>query len=128
MSKQTVLITGCSTGIGKLAARTFHANGWNVAATMRRPERETELTALDGVLVTQLDRFALGHQSDSPRHHGLLPLMAEAFDFHFLTGLRVEIVGDQIPHRAELHPHRFPAVDALRYGGVRMPQSLRCFL
>ena len=31
---QTALITGCSTGIGRLAAQTFQANGWNVAATM----------------------------------------------------------------------------------------------
>ena len=55
MSKKTVLITGCSTGIGKLAAKTFHANGWNVVATMRTPEKERELTQLDGVLVTKLD-------------------------------------------------------------------------
>ena len=55
MAKKTVLITGCSTGIGKLAAKTFHAKGWNVVATMRTPEREDELGALDGVLVTRLD-------------------------------------------------------------------------
>lgn len=53
--KKTVLITGCSTGIGKLTARTFHAHGWNVVATMRSPEKEAELTRLDGVLVTRLD-------------------------------------------------------------------------
>ena len=28
---------GCSTGIGKLAAKTFHEKGWNVVATMRSP-------------------------------------------------------------------------------------------
>ena len=55
MAKKTVLITGCSTGIGKLAAQTFHSNGWNVVATMRRPEEEKDLTQLDGVLVTRLD-------------------------------------------------------------------------
>ncbi len=55
MSAKTVLITGCSTGIGKLAAKTFHARGWNVVATMRSPERETELTQLDGVEVLKLD-------------------------------------------------------------------------
>ncbi|MEM7229962.1 MAG: SDR family oxidoreductase [Planctomycetota bacterium] len=55
MTTKTVLITGCSSGIGKLAAQTFHARGWNVAATMRTPERETELTQLDRMLVTQLD-------------------------------------------------------------------------
>ena len=55
MTKKTVLITGCSSGFGKLAATTFHDKGWNVIATMRSPERETELTELDNVLVTRLD-------------------------------------------------------------------------
>ena len=53
--KKTLLITGASSGIGKAAARRFQAEGWNVIATMRSPEREAELTALDGVLVTRLD-------------------------------------------------------------------------
>jgi len=55
MDMKTVLITGCSSGFGKLTAQTFHANGWNVIATMRSPETETELTQLDDVLVTRLD-------------------------------------------------------------------------
>lgn len=55
MSKQTVLITGCSSGFGKLSAKTFQKKGWNVVATMRSPEKETELTQLDNVLVTRLD-------------------------------------------------------------------------
>ena len=55
MDRRTVLITGCSSGFGKLAARTFSSRGWNVVATMRSPERETDLTGLDGVLVTRLD-------------------------------------------------------------------------
>ena len=55
MTNQTVLITGCSTGFGKLAAKTFQSKGWNVVATMRSPEKETELTQLDNVLVTRLD-------------------------------------------------------------------------
>ncbi|MEM7412056.1 MAG: SDR family oxidoreductase [Myxococcota bacterium] len=55
MTERTVLITGCSTGIGKLAAKTFQAKGWNVVATMRSPEKETELEALERVWVTRLD-------------------------------------------------------------------------
>ena len=55
MTKQTVLITGCSSGFGRLAAKTFHDNGWNVVATMRSPENETEFTHADGMLVTRLD-------------------------------------------------------------------------
>lgn len=52
---KTVLITGSSSGFGKLAAKTFHDQGWNVIATMRSPERETDLTSLENVLVTRLD-------------------------------------------------------------------------
>ncbi|AXE65891.1 short-chain dehydrogenase/reductase [Hyphomonas sp. CACIAM 19H1] len=33
----TVLITGCSSGYGLETARYFHAQGWNVIATMRTP-------------------------------------------------------------------------------------------
>ncbi len=33
----TVLITGCSSGIGAAAVRHFAAQGWNVAATLRHP-------------------------------------------------------------------------------------------
>ena len=53
--KKTVLITGCSSGFGKLAAKKFHHEGWNVVATMRSPEKEKELTQLDNVLITRLD-------------------------------------------------------------------------
>ena len=55
MTAKTVLITGCSSGFGKLAAHTFAGHGWNVVATMRRPENETELADGDNMLVTRLD-------------------------------------------------------------------------
>jgi NAD(P)-dependent dehydrogenase (short-subunit alcohol dehydrogenase family) len=53
--KKTVLITGASSGFGKVTARLFARNGWNVVATMRRPEEEKELAGLGDVLVTRLD-------------------------------------------------------------------------
>ena len=37
---KTVLITGCSSGYGLETARHFHAQGWNVVATMRRPRED----------------------------------------------------------------------------------------
>ncbi len=40
---KTILITGASSGIGKAIAVHFADKGWNVAATMRKPENETEL-------------------------------------------------------------------------------------
>jgi NAD(P)-dependent dehydrogenase (short-subunit alcohol dehydrogenase family) len=53
--KKTVLITGASSGFGKAAVKLFHTHDWNVIATMRSPEKETELTALNNVLISKLD-------------------------------------------------------------------------
>ena len=53
---RTILITGCSTGIGRMTAKYFQEKGWNVAATVRKnPEQDQELSALNNVLVTELD-------------------------------------------------------------------------
>ena len=52
---QTVFITGASSGIGKSTAQFFHDKGWNVVATMRNPEQETDLNGLDNCFVTRLD-------------------------------------------------------------------------
>lgn len=52
---RTILITGCSSGIGRATATLFQQQGWNVVAAMRSPEREQSLNKLDGVLVTRLD-------------------------------------------------------------------------
>jgi NAD(P)-dependent dehydrogenase (short-subunit alcohol dehydrogenase family) len=53
--KKTVLITGCSSGIGKASAKLFAGQGWNVVATMRDPQQGKELAEIDGILVTRLD-------------------------------------------------------------------------
>jgi len=52
---KTILITGASSGIGKETAKLFQSKGWNVIATMRNPENESELKQLENVLVTKLD-------------------------------------------------------------------------
>jgi NAD(P)-dependent dehydrogenase (short-subunit alcohol dehydrogenase family) len=38
MSNRTILISGCSSGIGLAAAATLKARGWRVLATARKPE------------------------------------------------------------------------------------------
>jgi len=54
-NKRTVFITGSSSGLGKAAAELFAARGWNVIATMRTPEKETELNDTDGLTKYPLD-------------------------------------------------------------------------
>lgn len=53
--KKTIVITGASTGIGRSTALYFAEKGWNVAATMRTPEKETELQATQNIKVYPLD-------------------------------------------------------------------------
>jgi len=42
---KAVLITGCSTGIGRATAEQLAENGWTVYATARRPESIEDLRA-----------------------------------------------------------------------------------
>lgn len=53
--KKSILITGASSGIGKETAKFFTDKDWNVAATMRSPEKEEELRALPNVKLYKLD-------------------------------------------------------------------------
>lgn len=52
---KTIFITGASTGLGKATAQLFNKQGWNVIATMRNPENDTELRQLDNVTLLPLD-------------------------------------------------------------------------
>lgn len=52
---KTIFITGTSTGIGKATAIFFQKKGWHVIATMRNPEKETELAELENVTILPLD-------------------------------------------------------------------------
>lgn len=53
--KKSIFITGASSGLGKATARLFQQNGWHVIATMRDPEKETELNHLENVTLLPLD-------------------------------------------------------------------------
>ncbi|MDX2003614.1 MAG: SDR family oxidoreductase [Chitinophagales bacterium] len=54
MSK-TIVITGASSGIGKATAQHFHKKGWNVVATMRKPENEKDLKPDARLKIVRLD-------------------------------------------------------------------------
>ena len=53
--QKTIFITGASAGLGKATAKLFQSKGWNVLATMRNPEKETELAQLENVTLLPLD-------------------------------------------------------------------------
>jgi NAD(P)-dependent dehydrogenase (short-subunit alcohol dehydrogenase family) len=53
--KKTVLITGTSSGIGKATVLTFAEMGWNVIATQRNPENETDFSKFPNVKMYSLD-------------------------------------------------------------------------
>lgn len=55
MSTKTIFITGSSTGLGRAAAKLFASRGWKVIATMRNPDKETELGAVPGITLLPLD-------------------------------------------------------------------------
>jgi NAD(P)-dependent dehydrogenase (short-subunit alcohol dehydrogenase family) len=54
LEKKVVLITGCSSGIGKALSIAFHENGYRVVATARRLEVLNDLKA-KGIAVERLD-------------------------------------------------------------------------
>ena len=51
----TALITGSSSGIGRATAEKFLGKGWNVVATMRRPESSEGWPASDQLQLARLD-------------------------------------------------------------------------
>ncbi|MGK0231798.1 MAG: NAD(P)-dependent dehydrogenase (short-subunit alcohol dehydrogenase family), partial [Gammaproteobacteria bacterium] len=69
MTQRSVLITGCSSGIGLDAARTLSARGWHVLATCRK-ETDCQLLRAEG-----LDSFPLDYDDSQSISQGVLQAM-----------------------------------------------------
>lgn len=54
-NQRTIFITGSSSGLGRATAKLFASRGWKVIATMRNPDKETELDKIAGVVLLPLD-------------------------------------------------------------------------
>jgi NAD(P)-dependent dehydrogenase (short-subunit alcohol dehydrogenase family) len=52
---KTVVVTGASSGIGRATAELFVRTGWNVIATMRRPEDSKAFSQSERLKVVRLD-------------------------------------------------------------------------
>jgi len=80
-----VLITGCSSGIGREAARRFAAEGFRVYASMRRPEQAADLRAEAATRGWALQTPALDVTSDASVTAAVSALFGE-------TGGRLDVL------------------------------------
>ena len=83
--QKVVLITGCSSGIGREAARRFAAQGWRVYASMRRPDAAADLRAEAASHGWALQTPALDVTSDASVGAAVSALLAE-------TGGRLDVL------------------------------------
>jgi NAD(P)-dependent dehydrogenase (short-subunit alcohol dehydrogenase family) len=77
VDQKVVLITGCSSGIGREAARRFAAEGFRVYASLRRPEQGAELLAEAASRGWALATPALDVASDASVAAAVSALLAE---------------------------------------------------
>jgi NAD(P)-dependent dehydrogenase (short-subunit alcohol dehydrogenase family) len=80
-----VLITGCSSGIGRTTARRFARSGYHVYASMRRPQAGAELRAEAAAQGWMLSTPALDVTSDTSVEAAVAMLLAE-------TGNRLDVL------------------------------------
>jgi NAD(P)-dependent dehydrogenase (short-subunit alcohol dehydrogenase family) len=64
---KNILITGCSSGIGRCAALYFHQRDYNVVATVRTPQDQADLEALgiNTIILNLADPDSVAHGFDT---------------------------------------------------------------
>ncbi|THF75727.1 SDR family NAD(P)-dependent oxidoreductase [Cohnella fermenti] len=117
---RTIFITGTSSGLGQRTAIHFAKLGWNVAATMRSPEKDTELAAYENIKVFKQDvtdveqtRLAIAEairafgridvvvNNAGMGSYGALELAAEStIDWQFAVNVRgpINVIRAFLPH------------------------------
>ncbi|HEX8124760.1 MAG TPA: SDR family oxidoreductase [Allosphingosinicella sp.] len=88
-----VLITGAGRGIGLELARQYSADGWDVIATVREPDKARELAAL-GVRIEALDMRDLDALAGFPERLGGEPLDLFVANAGMSKAERIRSVGD----------------------------------
>jgi NAD(P)-dependent dehydrogenase (short-subunit alcohol dehydrogenase family) len=115
MESKTVLITGTSSGYGKAIAKVFAMQGWNVIATMRSPEKETELNTFKNVILTRLDVQDLDSVRTSLKEglsrFGKIDVLINNAA-HGLVGVFESITSEQIRHQFSVNV--FGYMDVIR--------------
>lgn len=100
-----VLVTGCSSGFGELAALTFARSGWNVVATMRRPGSSSALrdAAAAGAPIEELaldvcdDASVRGAVTEAIRRRGRLDVVVNNAGIEVFGA--VHLLSDDEVHR-----------------------------
>jgi NAD(P)-dependent dehydrogenase (short-subunit alcohol dehydrogenase family) len=132
---QSIFITGASSGLGHHTAVHFAKQGWNVAATMREPERETGLAKHEHVRLFKLDvtdpaqvRAAAGAAIDAfgkidvvvnnagAGAYGPLEFAEEqTIDWQFAVNVRgpINVIRAFLPHFRERKGGRFINISSL---------------
>lgn len=107
VGRKTVLITGCSSGFGRLMTELFLKSGqWKVIATTRNPEQLLDLSCANLVIVnanvaSKDERLAVVKQVESACENGLHCLINNAG--YGLTGPLETLAEEQIRQQFEVN-------------------------
>lgn len=135
MTSKTILITGCSSGIGLDAARTLRAKGWTVFASCRA-EKDCAAREAEGFVAPRLDyqdadsiarcaEFVLEHTGgalDALFHNGAYALPGPLEDIP-AEGMRAQFEANFLGWH-DLNRHMIPAMRAQGQGRILFNSSV----